>query len=112
MILVPLRDRGNPQPLYFIPAAASSVILIFSIASEFEGTQSCFGIQPSGIDNRSKAECSVYDMARSYIAMVRARQPEGPYYLGGHSFRGLVALEMARQPHGCFATARESASVP
>jgi thioesterase domain-containing protein len=28
---------------------------------------------------------------------VKARQPEGPYYLCGYSFGGLVAFEMARQ---------------
>lgn len=36
-------------------------------------------------------------MAERYVAAVRRRQPEGPYFLGGHSFGGYVAFEMAQQ---------------
>src|SRR5690606_29340174 len=35
--------------------------------------------------------------ASAYVAALRAAQPEGPYMLGGWSFGGLVAYEMARQ---------------
>jgi thioesterase domain-containing protein len=37
------------------------------------------------------------DMAADYVAAVRAVQPQGPYYLGGRSMGGVVALEMAQQ---------------
>ncbi len=40
---------------------------------------------------------SLVDLARHYIAEMRKLQPEGPYYLIGASFGGLVAYEMARQ---------------
>jgi thioesterase domain-containing protein len=36
-------------------------------------------------------------MAQSYVADIRMQQPRGPYYLGGASFGGTVALEMAQQ---------------
>jgi thioesterase domain-containing protein len=36
-------------------------------------------------------------MAATYLAALRAVQPAGPYLLGGWSFGGLVALEMACQ---------------
>jgi thioesterase domain-containing protein len=39
----------------------------------------------------------VEDLAAAYVAEVRALQPEGPYYLGGLSFGGIVAYEMAQQ---------------
>jgi len=32
-----------------------------------------------------------------YLEHLRAVQPQGPYFLGGYSFGGLVALEMARR---------------
>ncbi len=35
-------------------------------------------------------------MAALYVGVLRAKQPRGPYYIGGYSFGGLVALEMAR----------------
>jgi thioesterase domain-containing protein len=36
-------------------------------------------------------------MAARYLEQLEAVQPEGPYLLGGYSFGGLVALEMARR---------------
>jgi len=36
-------------------------------------------------------------MAAYYIKALRTVQPEGPYFLGGWSFGGLVAFEMAQQ---------------
>jgi thioesterase domain-containing protein len=39
----------------------------------------------------------IEDTAARYIEAVRGAQPEGPYLLGGWSFGGVVAFEMARQ---------------
>lgn len=36
-------------------------------------------------------------MARHYIEAIRSIQPEGPYWLGGHCFGGIVAFEIAQQ---------------
>jgi thioesterase domain-containing protein len=36
-------------------------------------------------------------MARHYLTALQAVQPQGPYLLGGASFGGLVAFEMAQQ---------------
>ncbi|WP_216207491.1 non-ribosomal peptide synthetase [Amycolatopsis aidingensis] len=42
---------------------------------------------------------SLAEMAARYVEWTRTLQPEGPYCLGGWSFGGVVALEMARQMH-------------
>jgi thioesterase domain-containing protein len=36
-------------------------------------------------------------MATEYIKDIRTVQPEGPYLLGGYSFGGIIAFEMAQQ---------------
>ena len=36
-------------------------------------------------------------MAGRYLDEVRARQPAGPYHLGGWSMGGAIAVEMARR---------------
>jgi aspartate racemase len=41
----------------------------------------------------------VEDMAAHYIREIQSVQTEGPYYLGGLSFGGAVAFEMAQQLH-------------
>ncbi|KAL4794685.1 hypothetical protein BDV19DRAFT_390051 [Aspergillus venezuelensis] len=40
---------------------------------------------------------TIEEMAASYLAEIKRRQPKGPYLLGGYSFGGLVAYEAARQ---------------
>jgi thioesterase domain-containing protein len=39
----------------------------------------------------------VEEMAAHYISEIQSFQPHGPYYVGGSSFGGLVAFEMAKQ---------------
>jgi thioesterase domain-containing protein len=38
-------------------------------------------------------------MARHYVEAIRSEQPEGPYFMAGLSFGGVVAFEMAQQLH-------------
>ena len=39
----------------------------------------------------------IASLAAPLVEEVRSIQPSGPYHLGGYSFGGIVALEMARQ---------------
>ena len=40
---------------------------------------------------------TIEEIAASYLAVIREAQPEGPYYLAGVSFGGVVAYEVAHQ---------------
>ncbi len=42
-------------------------------------------------------EESIEEMAARYVAAIREKRPKGPYLLGGWSFGGFVAFEMAQQ---------------
>ncbi len=46
---------------------------------------------------RGAAMLDVIAMARDYVTLIRRAQPRGPYVLGGVSFGGLLAYEMAQQ---------------
>lgn len=43
------------------------------------------------------ARCTFAELTAAYLAEVRRRQPQGPYYLGGWSAGGLSAYEAAQQ---------------
>jgi len=58
--------------------------------------QPFYGLQPPAL-SKGQALSSVEAMAAYYLQEIRTLQPEGPYYLGGGCFGGLVALEMAQQ---------------
>jgi acetoacetyl-CoA synthetase len=55
------------------------------------------GIQARGLAGKDPPHSTVEAMAAEYLREVKARQPDGPYYLCGYSFGGLVAFEMARR---------------
>jgi thioesterase domain-containing protein len=54
-----------------------------------------YAIQPRGLEERARADHSVVAAARRNVSAVRAVQPAGPYVLGGYSYGGIVAFEMA-----------------
>jgi thioesterase domain-containing protein len=59
--------------------------------------QPVYALQAQGLDGQSPPLKRVEDMAALYIKETRAFQPEGPYFLLGASFGGLVAFEMAQR---------------
>jgi thioesterase domain-containing protein len=59
--------------------------------------QPFYGLQAQGLAGQRARHTRVEDMAAHYIKELRTLQPEGPYYLGGYCFGGLVVFEMAQQ---------------
>ncbi|MFM6278872.1 MAG: thioesterase domain-containing protein, partial [Dolichospermum sp.] len=41
----------------------------------------------------------VENMASQYLQEIQTLQPQGPYFLGGYSFGGIIAYEIAQQLH-------------
>ena len=96
--LVALRLRGNKPPLYWVPWGESGSALAFRMLARYlPEDQPIFAFQPRRLDGRSPYLYSVEEMAKSYVDVLRAHQPPGPYYLCGASFGGVVAFEMARR---------------
>ena len=56
-----------------------------------------FAIEARGLDESSTPDTSIEEMARHYLTRVQTVQSPGPYFLAGHSFGGLVVLEMAQR---------------
>jgi thioesterase domain-containing protein len=59
--------------------------------------QPLYGLQAQGLDGRKPRHTSVEEMAAHYVNEIREFQPQGPYYLGGSSFGGLVAYEIGQR---------------
>ncbi len=50
-----------------------------------------------GYDGKPARYTTVQDIASHYLEDIKTVQPQGPYYLAGYSFGGMVAYEMAQQ---------------
>jgi syringomycin synthetase protein SyrE len=87
--LAAIQPKGTLPPLFL----CEGVGIYFALAGALGADQPVYGLVTEVAENYPRME----ELAAHYIAEIRTVQPSGPYYLGGVSFGGLVALEMAQQ---------------
>jgi len=95
--LVPINPNGSKPRLFVVHAAGGNVLSYKELAARLGADQPFYGLQQKGLDGKQKSHERIEDMAAHYINEIKGVQPQGPYFLGGASFGGLVAYEMARQ---------------
>jgi acetoacetyl-CoA synthetase len=94
--IVLLRPGTADRPLFLVHSISGDVLQLRPLALRLDTDRPVYGIQALGLDPRETPQTRVEEMAAGYVRTLRSVQPEGPYALGGHSFGGLVAFEMAR----------------
>ncbi len=95
--LVAIQPEGSRPPLFCVHAAGANVLIYRPLSRHLGNDQPVYALQAQGLDGRARPLTRVEDMAALYIKEMRAVQPDGPYFLLGASFGGLVIYEMARQ---------------
>jgi len=97
--LVPLQPQGFKKPFFCIHPIFGVVLPYYELATHLGNDQPFYALQPCGLDGLQPPLTSIEEMAACYIKALRQIQPKGAYQLGGWSFGGLVAFEMAQQLH-------------
>ncbi len=95
--LVPLRATGSKPPLFLMHAHGGNVLEYHALASLLESDQPVYALQARGLDGNLPTDLTLEKMASAYLEELRSFQPEGPYFLAGFCFGGLLALEAAQQ---------------
>ena len=95
--LVPLTIGGSRQPFFCVHPMFGVVFPYLELAHHLGSEHSFYGLQPLGLDGKSPPLNRIEAIAAYYIQAIQTLQPHGPYFLGGWSFGGLVAFEMAQQ---------------
>jgi aspartate racemase len=89
-------DPLSATPVFFV----CGVQLYAALGRALSEDRGVFGIFleiENDVLNGVDTPLSVRDMARRYIDCVRSVRPKGPYIVGGVSFGGLIAYEIAQQ---------------
>ncbi|MDQ2898487.1 MAG: amino acid adenylation domain-containing protein [Acidobacteriota bacterium] len=94
--LLPLRRSGTRLPFFCVHGAGGNVLSHRNLAYYMPPDQPFYSFQARGLDGGEHA-FSIENTAAHYIAEIKTVQPNGPYHIGGGSFGGIVAFEMARQ---------------
>jgi len=91
--LLPIRGEGSKPPLFWIHGDASDHYLTDYLDSD----QPIYAFKHQGRHGERACYTEVEKIAAYYLRQVSVIQQEGPYFLGGYSFGGTVAFEMAQQ---------------
>ena len=92
--LVLLKEGGQEPPVFLVPGVTGSPIEFQSFTRFADIPNPIYGLQTPGLDGRQQPLRDIYDMVAYFLPSIRARQPHGPYLLGGNSMGGFTALEL------------------
>jgi amino acid adenylation domain-containing protein len=95
-LLVPMRTAGTRPPFYCVHGAGGNVVSLRTLAMGMPEGQPFYCLQSRGLDGGEPFR-TTEEAAANYVQEIRRLQPHGPYYIGGLSYGGLVAFEMARE---------------
>ena len=93
---VVLSGGGRGVPLFLVHPIGGSVFCYRGLATLLGADQPVYAFQAPGMEEGDSPLRSVGAMAARYLAELQQLQPRGPYRLGGWSFGGMVAFEMAQ----------------
>ncbi|MGW1008422.1 amino acid adenylation domain-containing protein [Streptomyces termitum] len=93
--LVRLHAAGSQAPVFCWPGLGGYTMNLRHLAEEIGIDRPFYGIQAHGINRGEEPHPTIREMAAADVAMIRRRQPTGPYTLWGYSFGARVAFESA-----------------
>lgn len=91
--LLPINTNGDKTPLFIIHGDKGNYII-----SDYLGAdQPVYGFFHHGSEGEVIRFKSVKQMTKAYLDQILTVSPEGPYYLIGFSFGGIIAFDIALQ---------------
>jgi acyl transferase domain-containing protein/thioesterase domain-containing protein/acyl carrier protein len=93
--LVALNHGRGGRPVFWIHAGIGGVEAYQALAEQVE--RPFYGIQARGYMSEREPLQGLQAMAAYYCHLILAKQPNGPYSLGGYSLGGALAYEVTRQ---------------
>jgi len=92
-LLVPIQPNGSKPPLFWASGESSDFLLPRYLGRD----QPLYTLMHQCHDGKPVRYPRLEDLAANHLQEIRRVQPQGPYFLGGYCFEGMVAFEMAQQ---------------
>ncbi|GGF17152.1 non-ribosomal peptide synthetase [Echinicola rosea] len=95
--LVAIKPEGSKPPIYVVHGIAANITNYYKLIDHVDKDQPIYGLQAKGLNGIDTPNSGLENIAAHYVNEIIEHNPEGPYHIGGYSFGGYVAFEMARQ---------------
>ncbi|WSQ14263.1 amino acid adenylation domain-containing protein [Streptomyces sp. NBC_01231] len=99
-VLLPLRTRGDREPLFCLPPASGLAWGFAGLTRHLDAGRPLYGLQSRGLVPGAARSGSLAEAVAEHTALIREVQPTGPYHLLGYSMGGLVAHGIATTLQG------------
>jgi amino acid adenylation domain-containing protein len=94
--LVAIQPNGSNLPFFCVPGAGGRPFYFYNLGRYLGTDQPLYSFE-NNLYQELGAITRIEGIASIYITAMQSVQPQGPYFLGGHSYGGNVAFEMAQQ---------------
>ncbi|HYO62019.1 MAG TPA: amino acid adenylation domain-containing protein [Pyrinomonadaceae bacterium] len=94
--LIKLGEGDSDEPFFFVHPAGGNVFCYTELARHVGRERTFYGVEARGIESDEPRPASVEELAEDYARALVEAQPAGTFHVGGWSFGGLVAFELAR----------------
>ncbi len=95
--IINICDSTSDKCLFLIHPSSSLSVCYTGLHSYLDSSFGVYVINNPHFGNEEKSFQSVEKMAEDYCKAIQSIKKSGPYYLGGWSFGGLVAYEVAKK---------------
>lgn len=95
--IVRLKNQGSSTTLFIIHPILGNINSFRLLSKKLEINMNIDAILDPSFEQQQCLFTSITDMARYYIKNIIQVQNTGPYYIGGYSMGGVIAIEVARK---------------
>jgi thioesterase domain-containing protein len=88
--------RGDGDALFFFGGAGGEADELAPLVSALRCTRPAVVVLPFETDGERRPQ-TIDSMAAAAVEIIKSRQPQGPYWMVGYSFGGLLAFEAGRR---------------
>jgi len=93
---IELAPGDGGRPLFLLPWWTGEVLHMRTLGTRIPTGRPVYGVVTDPVDETVPREARAAEMAERCVESIRSVQPSGPYAFVGHSFGGLLGLEIAR----------------
>ncbi len=95
--LILFQSRGSRPPLFLFPGHHGDTFYFRDLARRLGNDRPVYGIELVLSGTKTVPSIHLEQTAAGCLREIQELQPDGPYFLAGHSFGGMLAFEIAQQ---------------